>query len=167
MIFQHTWEKVLSGEKTQTRRIALPHADGTGTFDCEMIGYPMGIKSVQRLKVGADRWKTVYQVGKDYAVCPGRGQYAFTQRIRITDVRYEDVRCISAEDVKAEGFETASDFFITWCKMHDKGQMLPIIPDYFTGAIVWQGVRSELQQRPAERYQAWVLTFELVKQAAQ
>ena len=150
MIFQHTWEKVLSGEKTQTRRLVkLGQYGCLGTHaDYTMVADQNG------------RW--VYQVGKDYAVQPGRGKPAVA-RIRITDIRREDVRYISEHDVCAEGFETSSDFFMTWCKMHDKGQMLPIIPDYFTGAIVWQGCRSELLIRPAERYQAWILTFCLVE----
>jgi hypothetical protein len=150
MLFIHTLDKVLSGEKTQTRRIRKNNHAGSftdGTYFAvynTVTGYP------------------TWQVGRDYAVQPGRGK-AQVARIRITGVRLEDVREISDGDVKAEGFETASDFFITWCKMHDKSQMLPIVPDYFTGSIVWQGVRSELQQRPAERYQAWALTFEVVK----
>lgn len=153
MLFQHTWSKVLNGEKTQTRRIRKPGDE----FFPEDLGMPSAV-----MHKGFSAYRLMWEVGRTYAVQTGRTQPGVA-RIRITSIRCEDVREISEADVKAEGFETASDFFITWCKMHDKGQMLPIIPDYYTGSIVWQGVRSELQQRPAERYMAWALTFELVK----
>jgi hypothetical protein len=159
MIFQHTWKKVLSGEKTQTRRIVKPGER------LEEFFYDCPHKHVYNAKdrLVYQTWPGVtYGDNPTYAVQPGRGQKQVA-RIRIRDIRREDVREISDEDVKAEGFETASDFFITWCKIHDKGQMLPIIPDYYTGSIVWQGVRSDLQQRPAERYQAWALTIEVVR----
>lgn len=89
MIFSHTWEKVLSGEKTQTRRLKKP-----------------GQK------------RSVYKVGQTYAVQPGRGKKAVA-RIRITDIWEEDVRRISEKDVLAEGFLERRDFLGVWCKMHD------------------------------------------------
>lgn len=155
MIFAHTLDKVLSGEKSQTRRIRKPGDE----FFPEDLGDAAAV-----MHKGFSAYRLMWEVGKTYAVQPGRGKPAVA-RIQIVNIRREDVREISDADVKAEGFETASDFFMTWCKMHDKGQTLPIIPDYYTGAIVWQGVRSELQQRPAERYQAWVLIFRLVEAA--
>lgn len=161
MIFQHTWSKVLDGSKTQTRRIALPHADGTGEFDCEMIGYPMGIMSVQRLKVGASSWRTIYQVGKTYAVQPGRTKPA-AARIRITGIRREDVREISWEDTYAEGFKSRAMFFNTWLQMHDK-TVYEVFRDYKFPYGKIGSATELLESRPAERYQAWALTFELVK----
>lgn len=102
-----------------------------------------------------------WQVGRTYAVQPARAKNAIA-RIRITDIRREDVRLISEADAQAEGFKTATEFFLTWCKMHDKRLLLPIIPNYDTGSIVWHGARNELMSRPAKHYAAWVLTFELV-----
>ena len=141
MIFQHTWEKVLSGEKTQTRR---------QIEDGNVISHPNGL-----IQVGN------YRLGYTYAVQPGRNKPAVA-RIRITDFWREDVRNISPEDVRAEGFTSEVEFFLTWCRMHDKSLTLPIIPDYDTGAIVWNGMKDDLAARPSKFYYAWVLTFELV-----
>lgn len=84
-------------------------------------------------------------------------------RIRITEIRLEDVRNISNADVRAEGFRSEGEFFMTWCRMHDKEQPLPVIPAYVTGAIEWHGAHDELALRPDERYAAWAITFEVVR----
>lgn len=61
--------------------------------------------------------------------------YGFTPlRVRITNIRRQDVRRISDEDVKAEGFSTPLDFLSTWCQMHG-----------------------------TEHYDAWALTFGVVR----
>lgn len=151
MLFIHTLDKVLSGEKTQTRRIVKP---GDELF----IDY---IDPTAVMRRGQSAYRTIFEVGKDYAVQPGRGKKAVA-RIRLLSIRREDAREISDADVKAEGFKTASDFFITWVKMHDKSVITPIIPDYHTGEIIWQGVHDYLSTRPAERYDAWAIEFEVV-----
>lgn len=163
MIFQHTWEKVLSGEKTQTRRIALPEPDGTGSFDCEMISYPMGIESVQRIRVNDDSWRTIYQVGKTYAVQPSRTAKAIA-RIRITDIRREDVRKISQADAKAEGFANEIEFWKTWYGMHDKYAFRNVAISIHEDV---DRARQYLCNRNFYRgnvNDAWALTFELVKE---
>lgn len=156
MIFQFTWEKVLSGEKTQTRRLSTHHsgsyADGAwfAVYNT-LTGYP------------------VWQVGRDYAVCPGRGK-AQVARIEITQIREEDVRNVSWQDACAEGFSGAFEFLRVWTMMHDK-----------TAARAWdktdfsdgdesgymgqgEGWMSWLKgQRPAKFYSAWALTFRLVE----
>ena len=136
MIFQHTWQQVLDGTKTQTRRLVKPG---------EWVGY-----------IGKDvlsgTGRTVYEVGKTYAVQPGRGQAA-VGRIRITSIRQEDVRQISKADALAEGFSGPLEFLRVWCGMHDPA------------AIKQAGSAGDYLQigdRPAERYQAWALTFEVV-----
>lgn len=146
MIFQLTWQAVLEGRKSQTRRLVVPELDTLQNGAVIRCGEPPRV-----------RWK----VGKDYAVQPGRGKESVA-RIEILSIRREDVRTISDADVKAEGFKTASDFFITWVKMHDKSVITPIIPDYHTGEIIWQGVHDYLSTRPAERYDAWAIEFEVV-----
>lgn len=150
MLFQHTIDKVLSGEKTQTRRIV-------GSRD-EFYEPPEG-----DLPAAVFRWqsgggsKPVYIVGKDYAVQPGRGKPAVA-RIRVTGLRREDVRVISGIDIKAEGFNSYRDFMWTWISMHDKSHARMI-------------ERNELNtdfgvsHRPAKFYDAWVIEFELCKEA--
>lgn len=91
--------------------------------------------------------------------------------IRLTDIRREDVRCISDDDVTAEGFERAVDFWHVWCAMHDKAVVVdpgsektivsyPRINQFTVEEHA--DVRAILMLRPAGKYQAWALSFELV-----
>ncbi len=210
MIFQHTWRKVLTGEKSQTRRLVK---DGQGWASDK---YDNDVHSV----VINHNGKLVYVRGKTYAVTPARthptliyhpehpcygidiidpgddhyqmaksgewnyrGQGYIQARIRITDIRREDVRNISYEDACAEGFRDKDPaaviadtvyggFLKTWCKMHDKRAVWEFDPqrvDYWinTGKrrelVGFGTVKEIIANRPAERYQAWVLTFEVVK----
>lgn len=140
MIFQHTIDKLLSGEKTQTRRLASwrdGHHGKATRMDLTILS--------------AKNW----EVGKTYAVQPGRGKKA-VGRIRITRIEYQDVRDISYPDVQSEGFSSRVEFWQTWCGMHDKSA-LPFAP--FES---YEAVREYLMTRPADRYQAWVLAFTLV-----
>ena len=149
MIFQHTIENVLNGTKTQTSRIVKPgdyiqYAD-TGAGET----YHVYIEGVYRNR------RPLWKVGNTYAVQPGRGQKAVA-RIRILQISKQDVRHITAEEARAEGFNSEVEFFEVWCKMHDpKGFELLAKPYY--------GHWMDFLHRPAERYTAWVIRFELVK----
>jgi hypothetical protein len=145
MIFQHTWEKVLSGEKTQTRRIVKPKPEWmrigeqyvydeldsgfqyvnendevVETPKIVTVYYTHGGWLNGDVAVEPDFYeRTKWEVGKEYAVQPGRGKAA-VGRIQITNIRHEDVRYISDADVRAEGFSSDYSFLLTWTKMHDK-----------------------------------------------
>lgn len=187
MIFQHTIDKVLSGEKTQTRRIVKPtHTDiikwsmAIDKFEMSsesgklMVKLPENIASQQPIVRIESNDRSLYEVGKTYAIQPGRGMKA-VGRIEIVSIRREDVRCISLADVKAEGFDTVDDFLATWVLMHDKRMLLQKdnrLPAGFwlfkENGATWNGVdygllAVALQKRSAEKYQAWVLEFKLVK----
>lgn len=150
MIFQHTIDKVLSGEKTQTRRIVKPGE--------EFYPADMGDAAAVMHK-GFSAYRLVYEVGRTYAIQPGRGKPAVA-RMRITDIRREDVREISWEDADAEGFVSATHFLLLWTKMHDPEHYKRYPTTGQQSLAIEQGI---LCQRPAERYQAWALTFEVVK----
>lgn len=145
MIFQHTHELVMSGAKTQTRRIATPDTHAHFVYGTDTIS------AVVQYKDGWPTYRTKWEVGKTYAVSTGRGKSAVA-RIKITGIRKEDVRQISFDDVAAEGFLWVAEFFDTWTRMHDK----PMAPFYHYDI-------EDLANRPAERYQAWVLEFALVE----
>lgn len=135
MIFQHTWEKVLSGQKTQTRRIVKPEHMITFAVALEVIGRNHGqmlqsAPQIPRSALPKSMWavvlpnpippwkpKSIYEINKTYAVQPGRGKKA-VGRIRITDIRREDVRRISEADVLAEGFNNRHEFMAIWDAMH-------------------------------------------------
>ena len=169
MIYQHTWEKVLSGEKTNTRRIE--HLGDMFTFPISMvvIGKDHGkildsLPALPEYSAHHQIYRVVnngitrYQVGKTYAVQPGRGKKS-VGRIEITNIRREDVRCISDEDVQAEGFQTTGDFWHTWVSMHDKSWY-----ETFCYANDCDYLREYgFYERPEKRYQAWVLTIKLVE----
>lgn len=150
MIFQHTHTNVLNGTKTQTRRLVKP-----GEYAIT-IPADRDVPLAGRISAVMDDAKqngVIYAVGKDYAVQPGRTAKGIA-RIRITDIRCEDVRNISDEDVKAEGFADHEEFFEVWCTMHD-----PAILPFYTAMYR----RGWLTPQPAYKYQAWVITFELVQ----
>ena len=176
MIFAHTIDKVLDGTKRQTRRIVKANEfwDGGDTID------------ICKHELKADVYGTLYhadgeyvlankrvkwRIGGSYSVQPGRGQKAVA-RIRITGIRCEDVRNISDADVKAEGFSSLWDFWQTWTKMHDRSFKFwfdPSIVDYGykigreQDIVGWHTLQQIMRERPDERYQAWVLEFELVE----
>lgn len=96
MIFQHTHELVLSGDKTQTRRLVKPGDELHSWWENDRVGFR---KAVQ-MDSGRIRW----EVGRTYAVQPGRGQKAIA-RIRITDIRREPLQAITEAEAEAEGVE--------------------------------------------------------------
>lgn len=181
MIFQHTYQWVIGVSphtqlpKTQTRR--LKNRDEYLYADQVRCWVP----SVDNPSTSRAKWV----VGYHYAVQPKRGIEG-THRFRIISLREEDVRNISEADVKAEGFKSATDFWRVWCGMHDTQMKIfsrdvngiwiaPLFPGEHTPvqdpAIDRRtmhihdeiGLRYELFKRPAERYQAWVIEFELAK----
>lgn len=58
-----------------------------------------------------------YEVGKSYAVQPGRGKKAVC-RITVTDVHLERLGAISLKDARREGFRTTGEFFDYWRGLH-------------------------------------------------
>lgn len=208
MQFQHTHALVLSGQKTQTRRIVKPgdHLIYHGEY-AELTAFGMDYGTLDGVYNGQ---RPVYRIGSKYAVQPARTKpmiywrysdmtgtgYEVLQqsyspelanwgwkpaRIRITSIEREDVRNISYEDACAEGFKHEDGvadtiyggFLNTWCKMHDKKAVWKFDPqnvDYWinTGKrrelVGFHTVKEIIANRPAERYTAWALTFELVKE---
>lgn len=159
MIFQYTIEKVLSGAKTQTRR--LQHYNSSAFTDNGVIWQVYNTD-----KIRASTWT----VGKTYAIQPGRGKKS-VGRIQITGIRHEDVRNISEDDAKTEGFAYTTEFLSKWAEMHDGGFNFyfdPNIVDYRVwhdrrwDAVGYDTLLEILASRPSERYQAWVLEFKLV-----
>jgi hypothetical protein len=103
MIFAYTLDLVLSGKKTQTRRVIKP--------DEQLQVTPDGHRVIVPGK------RTVYQVGKTYAVQPGRTA-ASVARIRLTGLRREPVEAISEGDAQAEGYGSREEFFAVWRRIH-------------------------------------------------
>lgn len=168
MQFTHTLDKVLSGEKTLTSRFVKlnqfydPFFQQVYSLTLDRLPLPAHITARRRI---------LWQVGKTYAVQPGRRK-AGVARIRLLAIKRYDVRQISAEDVLAEGFQSRLEFLETWTAMHDHAAMF--FPEdghysYWAGRTdKWVSVNAPrlyamILARPIERYQAWQLRFELVK----
>lgn len=175
MIFQHTWQQVLDGRKTQTRRLVLQRIT-------EDYGYKELYFGGDNQVTDGEVWRSpeklgqrrkgfcLYAVGKTYPVQPGRGKKSVA-RIEITSIRRQDVRQISASDAKSEGFASVNDFLELWVKMHDKDAQLQkfapfgeyrLLKDYNYYAVVNNDrLPLALLARPAYFYDAWVLEFKL------
>lgn len=160
MIFQHTWEKVLSGEKTATSRIVklcdIGQMNSIGGADMEP---GEGIYAVMDHNTS----RTIYAVGQDYAVQPGHGQKA-VGRIRITSIERYDVRTITEARARAEGYSDPLEFLGTWVSMHDKTYWARRSSEFVYRK---DGIRSDIMYRLSQRqtgyYDAWFLTFTLLE----
>jgi len=105
------WEKVLSKEKTQTRRLHKPnHSTIPGWHTTNIVV----VKTHYQSK-GIERSKSLWVVGKTYAVQPPGepGSHARGGKgvgyIRITQMRLEPLQDISDDDLIKEGFVCYED----------------------------------------------------------
>lgn len=118
MIFQHTLPMVLDGTKTQTRR---PFKDSDGWVrDPNNLGKYLKV-------IRNDR--TLWEVGKTYAVQPGRGKHGVA-RILITGIRIDNIVDISDVDLAAEGNFDGREFISLWCEMHGTDNLLAWILEF-------------------------------------
>jgi hypothetical protein len=187
MIFQHTWQQVLNGTKTQTRRLVTPRLNharpGTVlTYDAvlpENIGYEYDILAVHSRTEKVGGWLTgsyaietefsdylKWQVGRTYAVQLGRGEKAIA-RIEITGIRREDVRNITMTDTHAEGFNMRGSFWQTWTQMHDYNVYREMnVRDFELSRTIMANKFwiEKMSKQPSRLYDAWVLEFELAKE---
>ena len=181
-------EKIMTGEKTQTRR---PIKDGEKLRVKES---PFG--GVDPVAVMQGNGRTKMRVGGDYAVQYGRGKpcrwfnpetkilmpwddyqysiehgevhakWVFNQngykpmRIRVTDIRRVDVREINHADALAEGFRSTREFWEVWCKFYDKPALKEM--DNFSCPEDWIAWIDDTREHVREMYFAWAYTFELV-----
>ena len=170
MIFQHTWEKVLSGQKNQTRRIIRVGEIGREGWDYKSHEHCIAFvyKHDDSITSVIPQRLMRYSCGDTYAVQPGRGKKSIG-RIEITGIRREDVRQINDEGVRAEGFASKQEFLLIWASMHDRS----FFREYSSFWVNTAGLADEkwyerqyqaIFSRPPEYYEAWVLTFKLVSE---
>ena len=131
--------KMMSGEKDQTRRIVKEGE--RGYLFLSTTDYYQVLDSKHHL-----RW----QVGKSYAVQPGRGKPAIGRRVLVA-IRKERLQDISPDDCFAEGIR------------------LPTLPhetpDKFTEAyrLLWNKINYLAGDTWEDNPEVWVLEFEPVK----
>lgn len=127
MLFKQTLaEKIINGQKTQTRRLCKDGENWRKASDD-------GIATVFD-KDGRIKW----QVGRDYAIQTKRGGKAIG-RFRITDIRREIVAQISDDDAKAEGFAGRNEFFGAWDWINgsDTTNQYCWVIEFYTMDIAW------------------------------
>lgn len=158
--------KILAGEKTQTRRPVQPGQHAVYSL------YPGDVDRI--VMINQERRGKVYGIFQEYAICPGRGK-RHVARFKLLSIREEDVRCISDDDVKAEGFAHRWEFFKVWCGFYDRkalkmhteisGETVFDIASRFPPDAEAQYLcdwSNALMKRDEKPYIAWALTFELV-----
>jgi hypothetical protein len=158
MIFQETWEKVLGGEKTQTRRLVKPHHTKAGQPQ-----YKVGqVHAVQPGRAMRSIWWRSEKDGSITSWIPDMENYSLWKkiaghpynggwkqlRIRITDVRREPVRDISIEDATAEGFHCGDQHY---------ADVSPFI-------MVWQKLHTKPGTRWQDNPMVWVISFEAIRE---
>jgi hypothetical protein len=120
-------EAILAGRKTHTRR---PAKGGEAlVMSSSFCVYKDYFSDTARLK---------WEVGRTYAVQPGRGKRAVA-RFLLKNLRQEVVSHITEEDAIAEGFDNREEFFAKWRELYD-------------------GTEFDLKHNP----NVWVLEFEVV-----
>lgn len=182
-------EKIIIGEKTQTRRL---RKKGDGLFIVDD-------KKTILLNVNANNERIKYQVGRNYAIQYGRGKPCrwwmtesylgnpelmpyeqFLQmsnyptpwewiledegwkklRYTITDIRSVDVRNISLKNSIAEGFESQIGFWKVWAKFYDPAAH-NYLKDFHRYSDDIESAYKYLLMSPDKLYHAWALDFEV------
>lgn len=157
-------ELIARGKKTQTRRVVK--AGETEGWD----GYVRSINEVytrRLLKLATEdtpleTYRLKWQVGRDYAVCPGRGKPCAVVngkplRIRITGIRREKLNDISPDDVRAEGVRHDQDVDPLDIGFDEWEEELRIYRD------IWNDINTRKGTRWQDNPDVWVLEFEAVQ----
>jgi len=124
--------------KGQTRR---PVKEGEWFVDQLVHDEPDRVVQV----IGYGKWRVKYEVGRTYAVQPGRGKKA-VGRIEITKIRRERLQKIEPHEFKLEGMPTAAPAEVLW----------------FIG--LWDGMHRK-PYRWEDNPEVWVLDFKCIEGA--
>lgn len=158
MLFMHTWQQVIDGSKTATRRLWV---DSDYTWVCGLLSGDIYAPSIYS-EIVKQNHKPRYQVGQVIPVMPARGVKNIKKvaDFKIATLWRHDVRKITASDARKEGFERPDLFLQTWCKMHD-----PDVLEQWRTGLTWTQATigaflAALNERPRERYMATVIEWE-------
>lgn len=158
MIFQHTINQVLDGSKTQTRRL-VKQGDMAWVDKHNKLAL---VDGVTISKTAFKRW----EVGKDYAVCPGRGRAA-EGRIKITGIRRERVQDIIPDDARAEMGSGDNNALYDEYIANNVSDLDVEIGDEWPCWVyrwIWNYIHTKKGERWADNPEVWVLEFELLEE---
>ncbi|HXV97930.1 MAG TPA: hypothetical protein VEC93_05865, partial [Anaerolineae bacterium] len=141
MLFQHTWKHVVSGQKTQTRR--LVQEGDYATIDEDSPARPI-TKVIRTADAGVP--KVLFEVGKIYSVQPGIAKKT-VGNIRLTAIRCERLHDLSDADALKESPVTPD------------GDMA----DAQTASKIFREIWNSMYAMPGDRWEdnpeVWVLEF--------
>jgi hypothetical protein len=133
MIFAHTHTWITGASphtgraKTQTRRLVPPYTTCQFLMNGGSAFRPVGILptgatvlAVYKYK-GDGQYRLAYEVGRTYAVQPGRGKPAVA-RFRLKRIRLERLQEIGLADAQAEGCRDVAHFRGLWTEIHGDGE---------------------------------------------
>jgi hypothetical protein len=149
MLFLHTWKYVISGQKTQNRR--LVHDGEYATFD-EANPDRFILKVISTADAGVP--KPLYEVGKTYSVQPGLAKKT-VGNIRLTAIRRERLQDLTEADALQELPLTSLEEGVSDAQWALKT---------FMG--MWNIMNSEPGTRWEDNPEVWVLEFEPALKAA-
>lgn len=149
MLFLHTWKYVISGQKTQNRR--LVRAGEYATVDEADPNRPI-LKVISTADAGVP--KPLYEVGKTYSVQPGLAKKT-VGNIRLTAIRRERLQDLTEADALKELPVTSLEAGIS-----DARWAL----NTFMGT--WNIMNTEPGSRWEDNPEVWVLEFEPALKAA-
>jgi hypothetical protein len=82
---------------------------------------------------------------------------------KILDIWSEDVRQISEEDARDEGFEHRWQFWQTWCEINDPAALRQKMALFVVGKITDDAkdgiMQAHMKDRPSNKYDSWAIKF--------
>lgn len=155
---------IIEGKKTQTRRLCK---SGDNFWRGQVRR-----TSNRHPTIG----KLIWEPGREYAVCPGRGKSGIA-KFQLLDIRRQRVQDISIEDAEAEGIEInfiheGSDMYYSPAAqkmLTENHWQFDEIPDreklqgsYGAFAMIWDRLHKNVNNW-LENPWVWALTFELAR----
>ncbi len=154
-------DKVLSGEKTQTRRVKKEGEYFVGGPFTRVMVEKQNLYKMSRIK-----WMT----GRTYAVQPGRGEKA-VGRIKLLAIREEPLQNISDDDAKQEGIKGyvmqgsggGSNPQMVYPAFLDKDGGFPRASQAFEA--LWDSINKKPGTRWVDNPTVWTLTFQCIAES--
>lgn len=157
MQFKFTWEKVLDGSKTQTRRIRFPYdlAVQLWKYDWNLPWEFTWSDDRQQALIKQRYIESANILLKKHCITlpiiPGRRKRS-VGRIHVINVRWEWLQDIDIKDIYAEGIEPAPLV----------GREATIMMERYAFAALWDDINKKPGTRFADGPRVFAFTFKLV-----
>jgi len=154
---------ILAGAPFQRRIFDVPDMYGwvCGRLDTDRLTHQYSDLWIAEPK----RHRCLYARDRLYPLSTGYGEPVLGH-VKLICIYRQDVRDITGEDAKAEGYRDKYDFLTTWVQEHDA----EMTSDMWQASHMPEAVNHcpvFLGGRPYELYSAWVLVFKLAEKEVQ